>query len=51
MLAYTEMSHFGAFLLHLLAFITKKKNSFVANTHSCVRLIVYAKKARNKTIK
>ena len=50
MLAYTEMSHFGAFLLHLLAFITIK-NSFVANTHSCVRLIVYAKKARNKTIK
>ena len=31
MLAYTDVSHFGAFLLHLWAFITK--NSFVANTH------------------
>ena len=31
MLANTDMSHFGTFILHLWAFITK--NSFVPNIH------------------
>ena len=49
MLVYTDMNRFRMFLLHLWVFMTK--NVFVANIHSCVRMIVDIKRARNKTIK